>query len=409
MAIDNMTTWDSLLKEHYDGQTVAALTYSDRPLMALLPKNEGIKGRNHPLPVIYGDVQNRSATFASAIALTSGVQNEQFTMTMVKNYSNAFIDRQLLKSSDASVGAFASAVIAPVDSALNALSNDLAFSLFRKSSGARGQVFAEPSEAATTVITLKSIKDISGFDVNQSIVIYSAESGGSQRTYDGSVTAALISAIDRNLGTITINTTYSSSGSIAANDYIFVAGDRGLKCSGLGDWIPDSAPAATAFFGVDRTADVVRLAGNRTTGTGMTVEEALLQSAFDVADIGGGAPDVAVLNFKQYGKLIKTLGSKVQYIDMDVNGVVGFRGVMVHGAAGPIKVVADRFCPDQKAYLLEMKSWELMSTGPLVGLMDDDMKMLRQASADAYEVRCGSYYNLGCKAPGHNGVVSLDA
>ena len=411
MAIDNMTTWDSLLKEHYDGQAVQNLVYADRPLLALMPKNERVKGRNHPLPVIYGDVENRSATFSTAIAGTTGVLNEQFTMTMVKNYSAAFIDRQLLKSADSDVGAFADAAIAPIDSALNNLANDIAFSMYRGSHGARGQVLAEPTEAASTVITLKSIKDISGFNVGQTILIYSATSGGSQRIYDTGVSSGTLSAIDRNAGTITITSTggYTAAGTIAANDYIFVSGDRGLKCSGLADWLPDSAPGATSFFGVDRSVDVVRLGGNRTTGTGMSVEEALLQAAYDVADIGGGKPDYAVVNFKQFSKLIKTLGSKVQYLDLDVNGVIGFRGVMIHGAAGPIKVLADRFAPDAKGYMLQLDTWQAMSTGPLVQVADEDAKMLRQSTADAYEVRCAAYYNLGCKAPGFNGVVSLDA
>lgn len=408
MATDNMTTWDALLKDDYDGQTVANLSFQNRPFLAMLPKNEKVVGRKFPLPVIYGDVENRSATIATALAGATGVQNESFDITMVKNYGVAFIDRQLLLSADGNKGSFEEAT-ATIDSMLNSLSNDLAYSLFRGVSGLRARVTAEPTEAATTVITLLSAKDIAGFNLGQVINFYSAETGGSQRLYATSVTDGSISAIDRVAGTVTIAAAYDSNGTIAANDFIFIKGDRGLKCAGLSAWLPTSAPAATSFFGVDRTVDT-RLQGIRTVGTGMPVEEALIQAASDVAEIGDGVPDTIIMNPKQYAKLIKQLGAKVQYVDLDVNGVVGFRGVMVHGSAGPLTVMADRNCPDAIAYVLQMDTWMLMSTGSLIQVVDEDNgRMLRQSASDGFEVRAASYYNLGCKAPCRNGVVTLDA
>jgi len=405
----DMTTFDSMLKEHYDRQTVENLVYKNNPLLAMLPKKEDFGGRNYPMPLIYGNPQNRSATFSNAVALTSESAVEAFTLTRVKNYSLAFIDGETLKASEGDKNAFVSALTTEIDGAFQSLANDIAFSLGRDSSGYRAQVNAEPSEAATTVITLKNAEDVVGFEIGQDITIWSAKSGGTQRTFDGSATSALVSAVDRSAGTVTLNDAYDSSGTIAADDYMFVNGDRGSKISGLEDWVPDSAPTSTAFFGVDRSVDTNRLGGIRTTGTGMPIEEALIECAQDIAR-EGGHPDVCVLNFKQYAKLIKSLGSKVQYIDLDVNGVVGFRGVLIHGAHGEIKVVPDRTIRDARAYLLQMDTWKLCSLGPIVHLLDrDGNKLLRQSSADAYEVRIGSYAQLGCMAPGFNGTVSLDS
>ncbi len=410
MAIANMTTQDALLKEHYDRQMVENLVYKDHPFMALVPKYEQFGGRNMPFPLVYGNPQNRSATFSTAVGLTSSSSSEQFLMTRVKNYSLAFLDNELLLASESNVDAFMQAAKIEIDGAINSISQDVAFGLARGSHGAKAQVLAEPTEAASTVLTLKNAKDAASLEKGQSIVIYSATSGGSQRIYATGVTSGLISAVTRSstTSTITIDVAYDSNGTIAANDYIFVSGDRGLKISGLQDWIPTSDPSATPFFGVDRSADTVRLGGVRTTGTGMNIEEALIQSSQDVADLGGGKPDYCFMNFKQYAKLLKSLGSKVQFVDLDVNGVVGFRGVMIHGAAGAIKVVPDRTIADQAAYMLQLDSWKLASLGPAVQLLDRDVNMLRQATADAYEVRVGSYANLVCQAPGWNGVVTLD-
>lgn len=404
----DMTSFDAALKEHYNNQMVENLVYKNNPLLALLPKYENFGGRNYPMPLIYGNPQNRSANFTNAVGGTTESQVEAFTLTRVKNYSLAFIDGETLDASKGDKNAFMSALTTEIDGAFTSIANDIAFGIGRDSSGYRAQVNAEPSEAATTVITLKASEDVVGFEIGQDIVIHSDKSGGSQRLYDTGVNNALISAVDRSAGTITINTAYTSNGTIAADDYIFVNGDRGNKISGLEDWIPDSAPGATSFFGVDRSVDTNRLGGIRTTGTSMPIEEALVESAMDIGREGGN-PDYAFLNFKQYAKLIKSLGSKVQYIDLDVNGVVGFRGVLIHGASGPIKVLADRTIRDSRAYLLSMNTWECASLGPLTKMLQaDGNKLLRQSSADAYEVRIGSYAQLGCKAPGHNGVVTLD-
>jgi hypothetical protein len=404
----DMTTFDAALKEHYNGQMVQNLVYKNNPLLAMLPKMETFGGRNYPMPLVYGNPQNRSATFSNASALSSESQVEAFTLTRVKNYSLAFIDGETLEASKGDKNAFMSALTTEIDGAFSALANDIAFGIGRDSSGYRAQVSAEPAEAGTTVITLKEPQDIVGFEINQDITIWSAKSGGTQRTFDGTATSALVSAVDRSAGTITLADAYDSSGTIAADDFIFVNGDRGNKISGLEDWIPDSAPGATAFFGVDRSVDTNRLGGVRTTGTSMPIEEALVEGANDIGR-EGGMVDCAFVNYQQYAKLTKSLGSKVQYIDLDVNGVVGFRGILIHGANGPIKVLADRTIRDSRAYLLELNSWKLCSLGPLAKMLQaDGSKFLRQSSADAYEVRVGSYAQLGCNAPGHNGVVTLD-
>lgn len=407
MAILNMTTADAILKELYTGQRVENLVYKDNPLLALLPKVETFKGRNMPLPLAYGNPQNRSATFSTAVGLTSSSQLEQFLLTRVKNYGVGFVDGETMKAADGDKGSFVDALTLEIDGVFQAVANDIAYGLGRDSSGYRAQVNAEPSEASTTVITLKEPEDVVGFEVNQSIAIHSAKSGGSQRTFDGSTTTGLISAIDRSAGTITIAATYDSSGTIAADDYLFVDGDRGLKISGLEDWIPDSAPSSTAFFGVDRSVDTTRLGGVRTTGTGMSIEEALIEGAFDVAR-EGGRPDYCFVSVNQMRKLVQQLQGRVSFVDVAASATVGFRGVEVHAGAGTMTVLADRNIRDSRAYMLEMASWKLASLGPLVQLLDTDGKLLRQSTADAYEVRVGSYAQLGCHAPGHNGVVTLD-
>ena len=142
------------------------------------------------------------------------------------------------------------------------------------------------------------------------------------------------------------------------------------------------------------------------------IQEAVVDSAMLVTR-EGGTPDAFFTNFVSYGSLEKELGSKVQYVDLKGPGEIGFRGIRINGPRGEIKVIADRNCPGNLGYMLEMKSWKLLSLNQaphIVGYgSQDPMGWLRISNADAIEARAAAYYNLACFAPGHNARVSLSA
>jgi len=406
MSLD-LTSFDAALKQHYTNDVVQMMVYKDNPLLALVSKYEDFGGRNLPIPLIYGNPQNRSATFATAQAGTSTSKLEDFVLTRVKDYSIATIDNETLEASKGNANAFMEAATVEIDGCINSLTRSLAISMYRDSSGYIGQVNAEPSTNASTFqIQLKSAEDVTNFELGQVIVIYSAKTGGSIRTSDGSDDEFPVVAINRASGLLTVTGTYSGSGDIAANDYIFVEGDRGLKVSGLEGWVPSSAPAATAFFGVDRSVDT-RLGGLRLDATALPIEEALINGA-SLAAREGGKIDHFFMSYAKYAELEKALGSKVQYVDLKVNPEVGFRGIMVNGPRGPIKCIPDQNCPSSSIFGLQLNTWKLYSLGKAVRVIDSDgLQMLRQSSADGVEVRYGFYGNLGCNAPGYNINISV--
>jgi hypothetical protein len=126
-----------------------------------------------------------------------------------------------------------------------------------------------------------------------------------------------------------------------------------------------------------------------------------------------GSSDVAVTNFASWGALVKSLGAKVQYLDLKGPGEVGFKAVQINGYKGPIKVIPDRNCPGNLAYLLEMKSWKLLSLNAAPHILgygsQDPNGFLRVYNADSVEMRAAAYYNLACFKPGHQARVSLSA
>jgi hypothetical protein len=408
MALD-LTSFEAALKDHYTDEAVLDLVYSDRPFLALIKKYEEFGGRVLPIPIIWGNPQGRSATFSNAQTrgAASASKISDFVLTRVRDYQIVTIDEETLRASEGNANAWMEARTTEIDGGINNLSNSLASAMFRKSSGAIGQVLAEPSNSASTFsVTLKSASDVASFSVGQILVIWSAESGGSQRNSDGSDDEWEVAGVNRTTGVLTLTGTYDGSGTIAADDYIFVEGDRGNRMAGLLDWLPPSAPSSTAFFGVDRSVDT-RLGGLRSDGSNKPIEEALIDAASLVAR-EGGKPTHVVMSFEKYAELEKSLMGKVQYIDLKVSAEVGFRGIVITGPKGPIKVLADQNCPSGYAFMLQLDTWKLYSLGKAVSVTDTDgLTMLRQASADGVEIRMAFYGNLGCAAPGWNCVVSL--
>jgi hypothetical protein len=87
---------------------------------------EDFGGRNLPIPTIWGNPQNRSATFATGQALTSSTSTSAFLLTRVKDYSFATIDNETLEASKGDANAFLEAATTEIDGAINTLSLALA-------------------------------------------------------------------------------------------------------------------------------------------------------------------------------------------------------------------------------------------------------------------------------------------
>jgi len=400
MALD-LTSFDAALKQHYTADRVENMVYADNPLLAMMPKYEQFGGKNLPIPIIYGNPQGRSATFSNAQSNKTNSQLKDFVLTRASDYSLASISNEVLEASKGNANAFIEAATTEIDGAIQSATRSLAVSLYRNGSGSIGQVL---SGGTGTSFTLKNIDDVTNFEVGMELVFSTADGGGSVKS--GNIT---VTKVDRDTGVITTDAASAIDGGTghATNDYVFVQGDYDKKVKGLLAWVPSSAPSATAFFGVDRTADATRLGGIRFDGSALPIEEALIGAASRVAR-EGGKPDVCFMNYSKFADLEKALGSKVQYVDLKVSAEIGFRGIVINGPRGPIKVIPDQNCPSDRAFMLQMNVWKLYSLGKAPKILDaDGMKMLRDSSADSVEVRVGYYAQLGCRAPGWNANIKL--
>jgi len=401
MSLD-IQSFDAALKQHYTNDRIENMVYSDNPLLALIPKYEQFGGRNLPIPVIYGNPQGRSATFTNAQANKTNTQVTDFVLTRNSDYSLASISNELIEASKGNANAFMEAATTEIDGAIQAATRSLAIAMYGSGSGSIGQVSAG---FTGTSLQLKDIEDVTNFEVGMEIVFSSSNGGGSVKS--GRLT---VNGVNRDTGVLTVDAGSAVDGGTgpATDDFVFVEGDYDQKIKGLEAWIPASAPSATAFFGVDRSVDATRLGGIRYDGSAEPIEEALISGASRVAREGGKITH-CFISYGKYAELEKALGSKVQYVDLKATADIGFRGIMVNGPRGPIRVIADQNCPSSVAYMLQLDMWKLYSLGKCPRILDSDgLKMLRESSADAVEVRVGYYAQMGCRAPGYNARVQLD-
>lgn len=399
-----VTQAQGILKTRYPSMKIQFAGYKDNVLFSLLPKDQTFTGDYFKVPINWGGNAAGSHVFATAQANKTSGKYDAFLLSRVRDYALGSISTEAIKASMSDVGAFLKVVTPETDNTIRQCSHSLNIDLFRNGGGARGQV----GSVSTTTLTLKEPSDVVHFEVGMKVVSDDTDgtAGGAD---DGQ--ALTITAIDRSAGTLVTSVTWTAGGNFSNDDYLFREGDFGVAVSGLAAWLPSSAPSATTFFNVDRSVDS-RLGGLRYTGTSESIEEALI-SAETSAHVNGAKLSHYIMNTADLGDLRKSLGSRVEYERVGPSdpamAKIGFRGIVLAGAAGDVVCVGDRDCPKGIAYGLQMDTWKFYSLGAapqFLTAMGQDSS-LWDYNADSVEFRIGWYGQLGCSDPGKNIRVSL--
>lgn len=387
-----IANYAAMLKEYYSYKNVSDAVLKDSILLQLIAKRK-MGGKQVPIPIKTSNVQGGSATFATAQSNITQILYSQFLLTHAKDYALARIEGDLLDAANVDAGAFMRASTAIIDSSRDCLRESMSNAVFLDGTGVIGAVGA----IASSVVTLSQESDIAHFEVGMVVSVYDV----TLATLRGSVA---VTAIDEDLYKVTLA---STPGGTVATDVLIRQGDLNLKMKGLAAWIPSSAPSSTAFFGVDRSTNPTRLGGRRYTATGTPIEEALITAKNRLGRYAT-YPDLCVMSHTKMGDLEKSLGDRKRYGEAkSADGKIGFEVLQIQGNKGPISILADAKCPDNRIYLLTQDSWALHHYGSDIAFFDEMAGgMLKQRpDEDAYEVRIKSYAQLACDAPGQNMVI----
>lgn len=419
------------LKELYtdSAEYMQDLVYKENPFLALVPKNEspdGFAGKYIPVPLEYGTPQGRSHGFATAQSNQTATSLASFFVYTIEDYQLVTITNLLMEQTKTNAGAFVDAAKLQMDGGFRNITNNIAFELFGDGTGVRGFIGAGSAvvTGSTYLIQLSNPQAVVQFEIGMTLQNSVPTLNGQTITSLATLSAstAVISAVNRNLGQITVIASAVDGSWATTGNALGIQGDiqaggvftgSSLALSGLQAWIPYSDPASTdSFWGVNRSADVTRLGGLRFSAVSLTIEEGIT-SALAFGNREGAKFDLIVMDFASYSVLVNSLGAKVQYVQVKHDEVeVAFDGIRFQSAYGVVEILADRSCPAQTAYALTMSTWKLRSLGKVPHILTygmEGLEGLRVGNADALEIRIAYYGNLICSAPGRNMVIQLSA
>lgn len=401
MAALTFTDIRAILKERYPNGLPVDMFYKTAPFLAMLPKDTDLAfGEVIKVPVVYGNPQSVGADFATAQALVEGTKQKAFKVTTKNYYGFGAITGEAIKKGSRDIGSFIDTLDFQVRGAMTTVKRSLLRYIFGNGGGALGQI-SSSSTVGSATITLANPLDVVYYEPGMVLRLATTDgTSGSLRA--GTVT---LSAVDRSTGSLTATGNWTAGIAAAAvGDYIFRSGDFGAVWDGYRAWVPDSAPASTAFYDVDRTTDS-RLGGLRADYSALPIREGV-QRALKLLSVEESEADFGVLNTEDWLALSFALQAAGTYNVSTVmtEAGVGIEAITVGGPAGKCKLIADPGAPKGRLLAGQLDTWKLCTMGNLVDFLDDDgMPYLRQAAADAVELRVVSRGNLICEAPGKNG------
>ena len=426
-AFDLLTSAEPLMKRYYDDRRVYSMAYRKRPLLGMIPKKTGVVGGSpfgnarggYQVPLTLDDIAGESARFASARDARDGNSHIVWDMNRVKRYATYTIDGETVDAMTG-VGSFISASQPLMDSAINQVSNSLAYMAYHDATGVRGQVASKTGN----VLTLTAATSYLARTLSLKRTLVSSSDTGGSAAPDGESTGTKITAINLNPGgqaTVTV----ASATNILVNDYLFALGDyttssdvANVCMDGLGSWGPAPADITSGddFKGNDRSVWKEKMLMlhqtiplQSTAGDGSFVRN--IREALAELDANEGSADALFVSPQRWAQIESDLAAQARYEMMYPNQTmkeakIGFKTISFESAG--VRVYKDPFCPPNAGYALQLDTWEMFSIRRIPGPVSRDGNTYRRLEgADEVEARIGGYGNIACKAPGHNMVLNF--
>lgn len=415
------TNQDAVLHDVYSDDKVQEQSYGQNPLYAFVSKKRGqmAGGRRYVQVVEFGNPGGATSDYASAMTDNTTSSYEDFLIPRKFQYQRVKIAHELLFATEKKSESFVSA-LKEFDRGFKSFGEQVGRRIYRTQGGSMGKLAL--SSTTTTTLNFTDNAACFNFFIGQKLQFAAADGSGSLRDSGDVVT---VTGVDQEAGTVTIDVDLATQiTGVAVGDFVFTRGNFNSCLAGLEDWLPVDSRAtklAATFNGVVRTPAPVYMGGVQIDGTTFGgLDEVMIKLAGKIGKYGG-SPDYAFANNESLSDLelisnsrIRILGALRTGIKSETTGdiVVGFSGYKVLIGGREVDVYGDRNCPSNRYYNLQLDTWTLWHTGELINWLGESYtghKMQPSQNDDSAESRLGSYMNLGCSAPGYNGVAKINA
>ncbi len=378
-----------------------------------LKKETEFVGELAYVPIQNANPQGSSADFATAQANIQQGNYLRSALTRVQHHGVARVTGEAAEAAVKSEGALVDLWDNETRGIATTEMSVLSTYLYGTGNGVLGRTLTGVSGSPSTTVTMGTDTNMNYFELGMTVKAVDGLLTTSTVRSAGAAKAK-VTGIDRRNRTLTFASNLVLLITDAVDtDYLVRDGDQVtssafVNITGIDEYVKGGTSPGT-LFGLNRNSDPVRLAGQAIDYAGWAPEDAFVDASAQCGFQGIGYPSVAVMNNIDVANMKKGLGSKIIYNDGGGKAKHSFSGVSIDGEAGPIEILADPFCPRNKAWLLKLDAFSLFSLKAAPHLNKfDGMDFMRRPDADAYEVRFVFYGNVKCKNPGpHVKLTSL--
>jgi hypothetical protein len=414
-----MTNQDAVLKDYYTDDKIKEQSYGENPLFAFMKKERGqmAGGRRYVQPVEFGHPGGATSEYVKAMTNGTASSYEDFLIPRKKQYQRVQVDHELMFATESQRESFRKA-LDEFDRGFKGLGEKIGRRIYRTQGGSMGRM--DNASVAVTVITLEDKASSFNFHIGQKLTFAAADGSGSERDSGDTTT---VTAVDHENGLITVEDQLNTKiTGIGLTDYVFTSGDFNQCLAGLEDWLPvddRSTKLAASFNSVTRSAAPDYLGGIYMDGTAMGgLDEVIIKLVGKLGKYGAQTSHIFA-NPESLSDLELLSNSKMRIVAELNTKVIGEAGEVLVGFSGyravvggrSVKIYGDRNCPSNRLHALQLDTWTLWHTGKLVNWLGEaytGQRLRPSENDDCAEARLGSYQNVGCSAPGWNGVAKIN-
>ena len=333
---------------------------------------------------------------------------EQCVITATKNYARCIVDRESLKAASSNEGAFQKFMAYPVKKTVESFIRNSGRMMFGDGSGilGRGDGSTNVTGAGTTgspyIVTLRASDwNVSNFEEQDYVQVVTGLNagdnlGGSAEGGDAQTNLLLVQEVvpaSRQIKLVgsspVLNALVSGPAAFATTSGLCMQSSYLAEPQGLSG-VCMATSGSLYNIPVKRRWQSQQIDA---LGQGI-VTDALNDAILKQEKATGEAPKMIVMNYNQMRKILAQLEDQKVYNlpNKNLKGAMSFSGVEIMTSRGAIGMFVDRFCPEDKIFLLN-DDHIVRHHRPDFGWFDDDGTVfLRTKDEDTYEARYGGYY-----------------
>lgn len=302
-------------------------------------------------------------------------------ITAKKVYARMEYDRESIKASSTSEGAFIEGVKEVTRKGVESYMRNASRILYNDGTGSLGEIASggvSGTNPYTLTITSATWKE-ANFEENDLVNIETSNTDLFE-----------VTAVDPANLQVTVNR-ISGSQVPVSGDVIFMQGSEDNDPEGL-KGVLDATSSTKYNITVGRRWRATQKAAG---GAGIT-SDLMNEVMLEVERKTGKAPNLIIASYKQYRKILNFLEDDKRYPveprAKNLQGRISFDGVQYLSSAGAVPVFPERFVDDDRVYFVN-DNYVTAHHRPDFGFFDDDGTVfLRKADDDKYEARYGGYY-----------------